>query len=109
SDGKIWVGNGNGIYIINPDNFRIESFRDHPLLKKLDGVRVNSFMEDRKGNIWMATFNGLYRYNAKKNTLVNFTEREGLGTRYCFNLFEDDRGNIYTGTSKGFSIITPDS
>lgn len=109
SDGKIWVGNGNGIYTINPDNFRIESFRDHPLLKKLDGVRVNSFMEDSKGNIWMATFNGLYRYNARKNTLVNYTEQEGLGTKYCFNLFEDDRGNIYTGTSKGFSIITPDS
>lgn len=106
SDGMIWVGTGNGIYTIDPATYRIDAFRNNPLLKQLDGVRVNSFLEDSGGSIWMATFNGLYRYQAKSNTLQHYTVRDGLGTNQCFNLFEDDKGNIYTGTSKGFSIIS---
>ena len=106
SDGKVWVGTGNGIYTIDPLTLRIDALLNHPSLKNIGSTRVNSFMEDSKGNIWMASFNGLYCYNPMKQTIKNISIKEGLASAYCFNLFEDDKGNIYTGTSKGFSIIT---
>ncbi len=106
SDGTIWVGTGNGIYTINAASLKINPLKDHPLLKKLDGIRVNSFFEDSKGNLWLASNNGLFKFNATRNSLENLTTKEGLVSNYCFNVFEDDKGNIYTGTLKGFSMLT---
>jgi putative methionine-R-sulfoxide reductase with GAF domain len=106
SDGNIWVGTGTGIYTIHPATFKINAFRDHPLLKKIEGFRVSAFLEDRQGNMWMATHNGVYRYNRKDNRLDNFTTKQGLGSNQCYNLFEDSKGNMYIGTLKGFSVIT---
>ncbi len=105
-DGYIWVGTGAGMYTIDPRTLKINVFRNHPLLKKTEGLRVNAFLEDRKGNMWIATYNGVYRYNRMDNRLDSFTTKQGLGSNQCLNLFEDSKGNIYVGTLKGFSIIS---
>ena len=106
SDGYIWVGTGTGIYTIHPSTLKINAFKDHPLLKRLAGLRVNSFLEDKQGKMWMATYNGVYCYNRKDNHLDSFTVKQGLASNKCFTLLEDKKGNIYTGTVKGFSIIS---
>jgi ligand-binding sensor domain-containing protein len=105
SDGNIWAGTSAGIYTINPATLKITSFADHPVLKNLEGVRVNSFLEDRKGNIWMATHNGVYYYDRTAQRLDNYTAKEGLVSNECLTLFLDQRGLLYTGSPKGFSII----
>jgi ligand-binding sensor domain-containing protein/putative methionine-R-sulfoxide reductase with GAF domain len=105
SDDHIWVGTQNGMYTIHSATFEISSFSNHPVLKTVAGFRVNAFLEDKAGNMWMATYNGVYRYDKKNNRLDNFTVKNGLVANQCFNLFEDSRGNIYVGTLKGFSII----
>lgn len=106
SNGDIWAGTPVGIYVIDPNTKRIKVFNDHPLLKQLSGHRVNAFLEDKQQKLWMATSNGLYCYDRQTNQLNNFTVKDGLASNFCFTLFEDSRGGIYTGTSKGFSIIT---
>ena len=106
SDGYIWAGSIGGIYTIDPTTFKINSFKDHPLLKKLSGIRVNAFLEDRQGNMWMATHNGVYCYKRYANTLDTFTVKEGLVSNQCFTLFQDDKGSMYVGSLKGFSIIS---
>lgn len=108
SDGYIWVGTQTGLYTIHPGTFKINPFNGHSILKSLGSVRVNAFLEDKSGNMWIATYNGVYRYNQKDNRLDNFTVKQGLTTNQCFNLFEDSKGNIYVGTLKGFSIIKDD-
>ena len=105
SDGNIWVGSSGGVYTINPSTLKITAFSNHPVLKKLEGLRVNSFLEDRKGNMWMATHNGVYYYDRAAGRLDNFTEKEGLVSSQCFTLFLDQEGHLYTGSLKGFSII----
>lgn len=107
SDGYIWVGSAAGIYTIHPSTLKINAFTGHPLLKQLTGTRVNSFLEDAVGNIWMATSNGIYRYNRRADRLDNFTVKEGLSSNNCYTLFIDNKGNLYTGTLNGFSIIGP--
>ena len=54
----------------------------------------------------MATHNGVYCYNRSANTLDTFTVNQGLVSNQCFVLFEDNKGNMYTGSLKGFSIIS---
>ena len=82
------------------------SFSNHPVLKKLEGLQVNSFLEDKKGNMWMATYNGVYFYDRTADRLDNFTVKDGLVSNQCFTLFLDNKGNLYTGTLKGFSVIS---
>jgi ligand-binding sensor domain-containing protein/putative methionine-R-sulfoxide reductase with GAF domain len=105
ADGLIWVGSMEGLYTIHPSTLKINTFKDHPL-KALAGMRVNSFLEDQRGNMWIATHNGIYRYNKAANKLDNFSIDNGLVSNECFSLLCDRQGNIYTGTLKGFSIIS---
>jgi len=105
SDGNIWAGTSAGIYTINPATLKITSYANHPVLRKLEGLRVNSFLEDRKGNIWMATYNGVYYYDRADQRLDNYTVSDGLVSNQCFTLFLDQRGLLYAGSLKGFSII----
>jgi ligand-binding sensor domain-containing protein/putative methionine-R-sulfoxide reductase with GAF domain len=106
SDGYIWAATGKGIYTIHPSTFKINSFKDHPVLRRMAGKWVNSFLEDRNGNMWMATSSGVYRYDPLINSLDSFTTNQGLAANPCYNLFEARNGEIYVATTKGFSIIS---
>lgn len=105
SDGNIWVGSTAGLYTIHPLTLKVNSFSGHPLLKKLAGIRVNTFLEDKEGNMWIGTHNGVYCYKPSQNRLDNFTSKDGLVSNQCYTLFEDDKGKIYAGSLRGFSII----
>ena len=105
SDGMIWAGSSGGAYMIDPGKLSVRSFKDHPVLSVLQGTRVNSFLEDRKGVMWMATTKGIYGFNSKENLMVHYGSEEGLATNQCVTLFIDRNGRLYTGTAKGFSII----
>jgi len=106
SDGYIWAGSTTGMYTIDPVTLKVNAFMNHPLLRQFAGKRVNAFLEDAHSNMWIATYNGVYCCNRLKNQLIHFTTKQGLASDRCFTLFQDKQGNIYTGTIKGFSIIS---
>jgi ligand-binding sensor domain-containing protein len=59
------------------------------------------FLEDRDGNLWVATFDGLSRYDGKR--FVNFTTMDGLAYDHVFCTHQDREGNIWVGTGDGLS------
>jgi len=105
SDGNVWVGSTTGLYTINPSTFKVNTFIDHPL-GKIAGTRVNDFLEDASGGMWIATFDGVYHYNQSARQLEHFTSKEGLGANRCFTLTLSKRGDLYVTTQAGFSIIS---
>jgi len=104
-DGLIWVGTNRGLFTIDPQSRRMNAFTNHPLLKTFSGKRVNSFLEDHKGNMWFSTMTGVYCYDKSRDTLLHFNGSNGLSSNRCFSLTEDRRKNIYIATLNGFSII----
>jgi ligand-binding sensor domain-containing protein len=55
---------------------------------------VWDIMQDRKGNIWFAANNGIFRYDGK-----SFTNISGkLISHPVFSIFEDSKGNFWFGT-----------
>ncbi len=72
---------------------------------KLQGLKhtmMRAMMQDRNGNIWIATQGaGVTRYDGK--TFAHFTEDEGLINNSVWTLEEDKDGNIWMGTDKGVS------
>ncbi len=65
-------------------------------------VSINSIIEDRKGNIWVATMGeGVYRYDG--DSFDNFTMKDGLATNVIYCIMEDREGNLWFGTTDGVS------
>jgi len=57
-------------------------------------VITRNILQDRKGNIWMATWDGAFRYDGKSFTNIT----SGVSTARFFSLLEDSKGNLWFGT-----------
>lgn len=57
---------------------------------------TRNMIQDRKGNIWLACWKGIIRYDGK--TFTNFTNKEGLRRFRVFSILEDRTGAIWFGT-----------
>ena len=69
---------------------------------KIDSRIFWDVLEDRRGNLWLATRDsGVYNYNGK--TFQHFTTRKGLANNSVSKIYEDRAGNIWFGTDGGVS------
>lgn len=71
---------------------------------RLCSNQVRSVVEDKWGYIWMATFQGLTRYNPYQNTFVVYARDEKPGNlthSSIFPLYKDHQGTIWLGTYYG--------
>ncbi|MCB0628291.1 MAG: two-component regulator propeller domain-containing protein [Saprospiraceae bacterium] len=57
---------------------------------------TRTIIEDSKGNIWLATWQGIIRYDGK--TFTNFTSKDNLRKFHAFSVLEDRKGNIWFAT-----------
>ncbi len=53
-------------------------------------------LEDKRGNIWLGTSNGVCKYDGE--TFIQFTEQEGLLNNNAMSMMEDENGNIWFGS-----------
>lgn len=60
-------------------------------------------MGDRKGNLWIGSYSHLRMFNG--HTYNRFPGRFDFATMRNNSLFEDSRGNIWTGSDAGSSIL----
>lgn len=59
-------------------------------------VITRNVMEDKRGNIWFACWDGIIQYDGKKFT--NFTNKYKLRRHRIFSMTEDREGNLWFGT-----------
>lgn len=110
--GKIWIAQFEGLYMLDPVT---QSISKH-LLRDGEGRPVQttllSIYEDKKQGLWIATDNGLFRYNVRTNTFRLYehdkTDAYSLPVNKIRALTEDRWGNIWVGTSTGLSRLKPD-
>ena len=91
--GGILVGGSGGAW-------RIEQGR----AQQITAARAEAMLEDRNGNLWISTLDGLRRYvHGRYETLG---ERNGLMGRLAPALFEDRDGLLWVGTTNGLFRIS---
>ena len=61
--------------------------------------RVTDLIEDRDGNLWVATLNGLCCFDG--SIFQTFTTDDGLPSNRIRCLFEDRQGHLWLGTDQG--------
>lgn len=59
---------------------------------------VSSVLQTRDGYIWLATLDGLVRYDGVKFTTFNRQNSPGVGSNRFTKLKEDDEGNLWAAT-----------
>jgi ligand-binding sensor domain-containing protein/putative methionine-R-sulfoxide reductase with GAF domain len=106
SSGSLWVGSNGGIFALDPVTGKISGFASHPQLKQLENKRVYKIYEDRQQRLWIGTaFHGLFVFDNKKGTLVQYTTAEGLPSNTINSIAEDKTGNIYISSNTGFTRL----
>jgi ligand-binding sensor domain-containing protein len=60
---------------------------------------TRDIVEDRNGNIWIMSFQGIIKYDGK--VFTNYTLKENLIHFHMFSVMEDKTGNLWFGTVGG--------
>ncbi|KAA9352721.1 sensor histidine kinase [Larkinella humicola] len=69
---------------------------------------ASDLMEDRNGNIWIATFGGgINVLNPKTKKIQIFTESDGLPSNSVLTVLEDNQGMIWLSTLNGLARLDP--
>lgn len=108
-DGTIWMGGVNGIVYFDPEHQLFSS------LYPLPEGKLNSFgramLEDRMGNLWFATSNGISRFDPVSKRYTTWRNEPGKPERIYYNsvrgIAEDDKGTIWIATGRGINSYTP--
>ena len=76
-----------------------DGLRSYGIADGLIDDRITDLLEDRHGNLWIATLSGLSHFDG--STFRNFTTEDGLPSNRIRCLFEDSRGYLWLGTDGG--------
>jgi len=60
---------------------------------------VRHLLQDKKGNFWLAAWQGIIKYDGK--VFTNYTLKDNLIHFHVFSSFEDSKGNLWFGTVRG--------
>lgn len=75
----------------------------------LRGLTVSAMLQDRQGFIWLATTNGLYRYDGYRS--ISFksvpSNAKSLPSNILTSLFEDEKGSLWIGSINGLARFNP--
>lgn len=107
-DGTLWLGsNGYGIYKRMQNEDGKEQFVCYNSLHGLPDNSIRSILEDDKGCIWIATNNGLSRFQPTENHFINYNRQDGLAdTQFYWNAAHRSQySKLYLGTVSGLVAI----
>ena len=94
--GNIYVGTITGISKISPAGI-IEKVN----ILKEDNVAFTAIISDNKNNLWLASNNGVYKYNGF--IYKTYGEKNGIASNNLYCAFQDREGNLWFGT-EGFGV-----
>lgn len=97
----VWIGTQKGLTIYREGKF-----------SKLDGAdaprkKIRSIRQDRGGDLWFATIEGVYKYNGQSFSL--YTTKDGLAENSTNCIEIDNENRIWVGTQNGISLLSGQS
>jgi ligand-binding sensor domain-containing protein/signal transduction histidine kinase len=109
SSGALWIGtSGQGLYRRSASNGRLTAFRHRdgdPY--SLSADTVFQVLVDRTGTLWVATDDGLDRFNAAKNTFTTFRFAAKGQVNRIQRMTEDPGGLLWVATGY-FGVLSFD-
>src|ERR1019366_6849858 len=69
--------------------------------------RVRSFLQAKDGALWVASAGGVHRFTG--GNWIDHAVEEGLPSNIASLVFQDGRGHVWGGTSRGLAVYQPDA
>ncbi|WP_316635362.1 two-component regulator propeller domain-containing protein [uncultured Flavobacterium sp.] len=108
-DKNLWLGTQEGGLLLF--DRKTNTFKR---LTTDDGLPSNTILrllEDKEGNLWMSTYNGICRFDKKRKTFRNFSVNDGLqSNQFSFNAgVKLSTGEFLFGGINGFNLFFPEA
>ena len=100
-NGSLWIGADNGgLYRVH------DGIAEHyGTADGLSGNAVQSFYEDREGNLWVLTDAGIDMF--RDTPVVSYSTREGLSQTFIFTVLALQDGSLWVGNGSAIDILAP--
>lgn len=96
SDQKIYCNSYFGLYVYDLNSKTLEAyFPDEADPKAIAGGVPSQVYETEDGEIWVATSNGLSKFDSEKGTFESFGTKEGLASAEILSIVEDQQGYLW--------------
>jgi len=104
---NLWVGSlGKGITIFNHKN-KIQYRPNESLLDSNNAISITG----NDNIIWISGLEGVVRANLQNNqyTYTNFTDTAGIGNKYVYDIFSDNKKRVWFATDGGGISVLDDN
>lgn len=100
----VWVSAANaGLSRIDPVLRTVENFVHSDDPASVSSNTIHDVFEDREGVIWLATDEGICRFDEATKTFTQYDEDDGLPTNLTTCIQEGDNGEMWIATQNGIS------
>ena len=109
SRGRLWMGTfGKGVYYkdVATGKNGIFSYQEQDT-NSLASDRVNAIFEDSEKTLWVATEEGLCKWNARTGNFTRYGTANGFPSNFILSILEDSQHNLWVSTTKGLVRFTP--
>jgi ligand-binding sensor domain-containing protein len=105
----LWIAAGEkGISLYNKStNVFNTSHYDAGIPNGLPSNNIFDVFKDSRKNLWLATADGLCKFNPTLINCETFTTHDGLPTNFIYGIMEDRKGFLWITTTKGLSRLDP--
>ena len=109
----MWLGlYGTGVDCYDFKTGEIKHFIPNPRPNSISNIYVNDLLEDKNGNIWIATGKGLNYLNPNTSEIKIYehipNDSNSLSNSIIISLFEDVDGFLWVGTDNGLNKFIPE-
>jgi len=113
-EGITWIGTEDGLARLRQEYYRFypiqQKFRD--ALDQNEPAIIISIHNDRQGNLWMGSYNGLYQVKKKNPKTAPMSGITSLGKKkvgFVHCMIHDRQGRLWAGTDGGILLIDGDT
>jgi ligand-binding sensor domain-containing protein/serine phosphatase RsbU (regulator of sigma subunit) len=105
SKGVVWIAT-NSSSILSINHWIDPDYGEKKLESHVSEVEFSCLGEDQDGNIWAGTSgSGVFLFDRLKDSVYQFTSRNGLKSDFCYAIVGDEQRHIWTGHRLGLSRI----
>lgn len=107
SQSRFWIGTyGGGLEQLDREEF---IFTHYTVKNGLPNDGIYGILEDKRGNLWLSTNQGLSKFNPKNQSFKNYDVNDGIqSNEFNGNAFhQNSKGEMFFGGINGFTVFTP--